>query len=469
MKQNLFAVLTQIIEIAWRRRRMLLIPALALLPLSIVVSRMIPQTYISKALLALQESGTDNPLGQPQPGDLTERTIRDRAPGLQALVKSDRVLVSALRDVLGDQMPDTPRKIAMAVSGLDKQLTLDMVGNNFLELQLRGSDPHGLGRQLEAITSRFLESLVSPDQDAISATQLVLERHREAVSTAEKALLLFKGQLGERALAAIISSDQQVKSQQSSLQSMASSIAGNEQEIATLNAALGTAAAIENAGHRDAEIRAATVLAEAAESKHTPAALAEAQSARTRVAQLTQLEALEERQAQARLDLEQATSNIAAQTRATSDIRSPAGQLRRLQQQVDDARATFETYSQRFPAAMSNRSLQVLNAPERIRVIDAPKDPEFPATSRLKFVVAIVLGGMALALGSVAVAEMLDQRLRHPADFEAAAGAPVIARLPPALPDPASADELPSTPPEMPDTQRLDDTPPTVYTRQSAA
>ena len=469
MKQNLFAVLTQLIEIVWRRRRLLLIPALVLLPLSIIGSRLLPQTYISKALLALQESSADNPLGQPQSGDLSERTIRDRAPGLQALVKSDRVLVNALRDVLGDRMPETSRQIAISVHNLDQQLTLEMVGNNFLELQLKGSDPRGLGRQLEAITSRFLESLVSPDQDAISATQLVLERHREAVSTAEKALLLFKDQLGERALAAIMAGDQQIKTQQASLQAIGTAIAATEQDIAALGTALGPAAAAENTGHRDGEILAATAFAEAAEAKRTPAALAEAQAARSRAAQLNQLQVLEQRQAQARLDLEQTTASISAQTRATIDTRSPAGQLRRLQQQVEDARATFETYSQRFPAAMSNRSLQVLNAPERIRVIDAPKDPEFPATSRLKIVVATFLGGLFLALSAVAAAELLDQRLRHPADFEAAAGAPVIARLPPALPDAADVD-IASTPPlTMYDTTRTEDAPPTSFSRQSAA
>ena len=460
MKQTLFDALTQFLEIAWRRRVLLLLPLLAAIPLGFAASRLLPQAYTARALLALQETGNDNPLAQTNTPN--ERDIKDRAPGLQALIKSDRVLANALRDVLGDRMPSDPRAVALAVRDLDSRLSFEMIGNNFLELQLKSGDRRGLGRQLEAITSRFLETLVSPDQDALSATQLVLERHRETVTTAEKALLLFKTQLGERTLAAMDANGEQLKAREASLQSQTADLAAIDEDIARFKSALGGAAAPENAGRRDAEIRAATAAAEAAETKRGAQALADAQSARARIQQLTQLQALETRGAIARRDLEQAKAALSAQATAGADARSPAGQLRRLQKELDDARAEFETYSARFPTAMSSRTLQVLSAPERIRVIDAPKDPEFPTTPRLKIFIATVLAGLAVAVALASGAELFDQHLRHPAEFEAAAGVPVIARLPRARPAAKSgdADTAPS--------EALGDGPPDTTTQTAA-
>jgi uncharacterized protein involved in exopolysaccharide biosynthesis len=435
VKQNLFDIVTQLIETAWRRRVLIALPILVMLPLSIIGSRFLPQTYITKALLVMSETGSDNPLIK-APG--TNERIRDRAPGLQALVKSDRVLMNALHDILGERMPSDPKRIAQALKDLDGQLTFEMIGTDFLELQLKGSSPVGLGRKLDAITSRFLESLVSPDQAALSATQVLLDKRREDLASAEKALARFKEQLGERALAAIAANDARLKEAQAALQTQTADLAAVDAEISALKSTIGAFASAENAGKRQAEINLAVTTAEAAEKGRTPASQAEALAARGRAAQLTQLQALETRGATLRRDLSQATSLVADQTRVAADSRSPEGQLRRLERDVAEARALFDSYRQRFPAAVVGRSLQVLNAPERIRVIDAPRDPQFPATSRLKFMLAGLMAGLVLAAGLTGCAELLDQRLRRAPDFEAIAGVPVIGRLPPALPEPES-------------------------------
>jgi hypothetical protein len=439
VKQNLFNIITQLIETAWRRRALIALPILVMLPLSIIGSRFLPQTYVSKVLLAMQESGSDNPLIKGSGNELIR--IRERAPGLQALLKSDRVLVGALQDILGDRMPTDPRRIALALKDLDSQITFEMIGTDFLEVQLKGTNPRGLGRKLEAVTQRFLENLVAPDQAAQSATQVLLDRRRDDLAATEKALARFKEQLGERALAAIAANDSRLKEAQAAVQGQTADLAAVDGEIATLKAALGAYAAPENAGRRDGEVRQAISAAETAEKGRTPAAQAEAGAARGRAAQLTQLQSLETRGATLRRDLEQANALIADQAKVAGDTRSPEGQLRRLEREVSEARALSESYRRRFPNVVPGRSLQVLNAPERIRVIDAPRDPEFPATSRLKFIIAGLLSGIVMAAGLAGLAELIDQRLRRAPDFEAVAGVPVIGRLPPALPTPVPDDQ----------------------------
>jgi uncharacterized protein involved in exopolysaccharide biosynthesis len=443
VKQNLHDIATQLIEAMWRRRVLIALPLAIMLPLSIIGSRFLPQTYVTKALLVMSETGSDNPLIK-APG--TNERIRDRAPGLQALLKSDRVLSNALHDMLGERMPQDPRRIALALQDLDKQLSFEMIGTDFLELQLKGSNPRGLGRKLEVITSRFLESLVSPDQAAQSATQVLLDKRKDQLDAADKALARFKEQLGERALAAIAASDARLKDAQAALQGQTADIAAIDAEVAALKGTLGGFAAAENAGRRDAEIKQANDAAEAAEKSRTDAAQAEALAARGRAASLTQLQLLETRAGTLRRDLEQATALIADQSRAGADSRSPEGQLRRLEREAAEARALYDGYRQRFPAAITGRSLQVLNAPERIRVIDIPRDPEFPATSRLKFIIAGLMAGLVLSAGLASLAEMFDQRLRRAPDFEAVAGVPVLGRLPPALPEPVVEDQAAVSP-----------------------
>lgn len=439
MKHDLLAIVTRAIEIAWRRRTLLLLPLAIMLPLSVLASRLLPQTYVAKALLVLQETGSDNPLIKS--GGNTDR-IRDRAPGLQALLKSDRVLVNSLRDILGESMPTDPRRIALAVRELDSALSFEMIGGDFLELQLKGSDRVGLGRKLEAVTARFLESLVASDQDSTSAMQMLLEKRREDVANAERALQRFKEQIGERAVAAIAANEIRAAQLQTNVQGMTLEIAAIDSQIGTLATGLGAAAAAEKAGHREDDIREATEAAEAADKRATPGNQTDAQAARARAAQLAQLQALEQRAATLRNSIAQAQADVAEQAKSSADGRSPEGQLKRLQRELLEARALMETYAKRFPATVTitPRPLQVLNAPERIRVIDAPHDPEFPLNSRMRIIVGGTLLGLVLSIALAAAAEMFDQRLRHAADFEAATGLPVLARLPSARPDPDAAE-----------------------------
>lgn len=432
MKQNLLEIITKVIEIAWRRRLLLTLPIAITLALSALASLWLPRTYVTKALLAMQESGSDNPLIK---SSGSSERVRDRAPGLQALLKSDRVLINALRDILGSRMPSDPRRVALALRDLDSALSFEMIGSDFLVFQLKSNSPAGLGHKLEAITARFLESLVATDQDSMSATQVLLDKRREDLNLAEKALLRYMDQLGERAVAAIAANDVRLKAQQSALPALTTDLDVIDAQIGTLKATLGAAAAPANAGRRESEIREAIAAAEAADKQRTPTAQSEAPAARDRAALLNQLQTLETRGATLRRDFEQTTTAVADLSKAAADGRSPEGQLRRLQRDVTDARALLDSYTKRFPMALNSRSLQVLNAPERIRVIDAPRDPEFATSSRTRIVIGGLALGLLLSAGLVAGAEMLDQRLRSASDFEAASGAPVIARLPPALPE----------------------------------
>lgn len=427
MKDATSDAIKYVLEVVWRRRRLIILPLVLVMALTTLLAYALPRQYSARALLVMQEQGADNPLIKSQ---TTNERIRDRAPGLQALLKSDRVLGNALRDILGESMPTDPREIAIVTKELDQRLTFEMIGTDFLEFQLRDSNAKGLGKKLEAITSRFLESMLSPDQDAVSATQVLLERRREELTAAERALQRYRQQIGDTALAAITAARQRGTALTADVQRLQTELSATSADISSLAVANGFPAA----GATSAEIAAAVTAAGAdlanAERRGAAGAAA-ADEIRARLVNLRRIEAQLTRKAEIERAIEANQSRIAAEQTAGLDSRSPEGQLRRLERDVADARQVYETYARRFPATINTQaSLQVLRAPERIRVIDAPKDPEFPATSRLKYLLAGLVGALLLSGGLVAGAELFEPRVRSTRDFESITGVPVLARLP---------------------------------------
>ena len=71
----------RLLQAAWRRRYLILIPILVMLPLSIVAAKLLPVPYVAKALLLLQEPGVEGAVGTTFA--VSER-IEERVPGLES-------------------------------------------------------------------------------------------------------------------------------------------------------------------------------------------------------------------------------------------------------------------------------------------------------------------------------------------------------------------------------------------------
>ncbi len=96
MNRQFLFVIKPLILAAWRRRLLLTLPLLVMLPLSLLWWQLGPRTYVATSLMLLQETGATNPLARESVGAPTGR-IQDRIAGLQALLKSDRVLGNVFR------------------------------------------------------------------------------------------------------------------------------------------------------------------------------------------------------------------------------------------------------------------------------------------------------------------------------------------------------------------------------------
>ena len=103
---------------------------------------------------------------------------------------------------------------------------------------------------------------------------------------------------------------------------------------------------------------------------------------------------------------------------------------KRLEEAIRIAQESYDGIAKRFDNAQITGALGEFEAPERIKVIEAPTDPVVPVTpGSMLYLIGGILAGIIAGAGLAVAAEVLDTRLRSREQFESAASVPVIARF----------------------------------------
>jgi hypothetical protein len=377
--------------------------------------------------MLLQETGRDSPFIK----DIaTNIAMRERVAGLEALLKSDRVLSTALHDMLGDKFPTDPEELALREHELATELSLELLGADFMEFRLKGSDPKGMGKQLEIITSRFLEGLLVPEQNMPSAIQVLLDRRQEDLEAAERAYETFKHQVSNKMSASTISDVARLNELKQQLQKKSAELEAATTEVVAARKEVPDNIAVGN--QLDDEVARLSAEIASLESGTTDRH-SEVQEATRRLTPLLKLKEAEALRTSLQIDVEQLTRSAEALERSIIDYARIERRQQRLEQDVANARQAYDSYKNRYYITGTTEALSVLNAPERIKVIDTPKDPEFPVNSTSKYVIAGIAASIIMGVALVMLAEATDQRMRRPNEFTEFTGLPVIARLPKAI------------------------------------
>lgn len=411
-----------VVQAAWRRRWLFAITFALLLLISAAAAKFQPKLYVANSLLLLQETGQDSLLRKEadRPG-----TMQERINGLRALLKSNHVLTTSVRQIFGDQTPRDPRQLAYLVRDLDEALSLDLIGTEFIAFRLKGNNPKGLGKKLEIVMLNLLETLMS-DSKTTSAAQPLIDRRREELQSSEALYANLTKMLDVRIAAQ--------GQRQQDIAKLKQQIAQNETETKTLSA---ERASVQRTLARDADSSASLgeqLNAANSEIKRLASlgqtSSAEYQAASERVEAIRKIDEVDAKfkslqgiAETLRAGLKQAEADL--EETATLKERVIAAEV-----DLRNAREQFEAYSKRYAALSSGRSLTVLNAPELMKMIDPPQDPEIPETSGMRVLIAGLLVSLLLPLSLVILSELFDPTLRRPSDFVAATGAPIIARLP---------------------------------------
>jgi hypothetical protein len=183
------SLLPLIIDAGWRRRWLLIMPVATMLIIGLIAAALWPGGYTARSLVMLHERSSGNPLAKetslPSPEGM-EETVK----GLRALLLSDHVLGQVTSDIAS---PGDMRSSAEKIRDLRQSLSLELRGTDFLEFRLEGAHSAGLGRQLQAIMARFIETLLF--QRGTSLGEFLLGRRFEELQAAEQMYRELKDQL----------------------------------------------------------------------------------------------------------------------------------------------------------------------------------------------------------------------------------------------------------------------------------
>ena len=421
MNRQFLPTIKIIIAAAWRRRYMLLLPLLLMLPLSLGWALYGPRTYVAKSLMLLQEATPTNPLAGRDLGGAGTTPIQQRMAGLQALLKSDRVLGAVYRDLSGEQ-PGNSKDMAAWIRDFSAALTVDLIGTDFLEFQLKGGNPKGLGKRLEAVTSRFLEALL-PEQNALFASQVLFEKRKEELDSTERALAKFRQQLAERLPQGLSAPHGRLADVQAQLKTKEGLLLRINQEISDRRARLPAPNA-----RVDQEISQLTRELGQLESRG-PEAQPRFMQVKGQLSELFAIRDLDAARTRAEEEVRDLTRQADTLVRSVRQMQPVAEQLALLEREAAEAKEAYDEYARRYQRASATRTSGILNAPERIKLIDAPRDPEFPTSSALRVALMALLASIVLGLGLAIGAELLDPRMRLAEEVADATGLPLLARL----------------------------------------
>ncbi len=461
------------VAIAWRRRYLIVVPLLVLPPLAFGLGTTRPQTFKAQATILVQETAKLNPFLN----DLSVGpNLKERMPALQSLVHSAHILEGVLEDTGAITPTDSANERAIKIRRLSSAISVQLVGNDLVAFRISGPTGQGMAATLNALSKRFVERLLAPERSSIRDSQVFLQQELDErtarLDKAQAAYAKFKSENRDRlpslegslvvrlsALEQKLSDNRmQIKAAEGELGNMRQRLIGTnpvigriEEDILATTRKLGELATRYTDEHsavqgekrtlRRLEQERDALLADAESMKGadldrlwnlavSASGTGDNESPSLLITQMNRLQ--ETNSSYARLKEETAAleREIEQIHTAIAETGPVMQQQKQLEEAIRIAQESYEGIAKRFDNAQITGALGEFEAPERIKIIEAPTDPVVPTTPGsilylLGGIIAAILAGAGLAIA----AEILDTRLRSRDQFEAAAGVPVIARF----------------------------------------
>jgi polysaccharide chain length determinant protein (PEP-CTERM system associated) len=479
VNRTLYEIAQMVLSAGWRRRFLICVPFILMIPISVLASRFAPKSYEAKTILLLQETGKENPFLKDFAVGLN---VKDRISALQVLLRSEHVLLNVLRDISskngGKPIESDPQELALKMSRLSSNITVELIGTDLLELKLKGDKPAGLGDVLSAISNRFLERLLAPERSTLGATKSFLqqqtEQRRLELEKSERALSEFRAQHADK-LPAVNANNitrlgqmkQRLEEKSMELSAATAGFNDMRKQLASTNPIVGrleesivqvtgeltslrsrytedhsdVQAAERRLSRLQEERRAYIEVSQKIETADIDrlwnmAAGEQRQSSEKGpppllVSQLLRLQDSQGKRVALEKDVEQLRLAVEDVQHAMAEYAPIEQQQQRLEKEVSAARELLEAFAKRLDNATTSLALGKFEAPERVKIIDPPQDPTMSTSpARILFVIAGIIAGLAIGVGLAIVAELLDQRVRNSSDFSGITNVPVLGRLP---------------------------------------
>ena len=456
MSRTLSEIIPMAISGAWRRRYLIAIPIVVMPILGTLAALVTPKAYESRMTILVQDPSKLNPI-------MTDLAIgadlKDRMPSLQALLTSRHVLLDVLKD-LGRIKPSTDAKSAnVEVGNLSKALTSNLIGNELIELKLRGPQPNGLGKALGAIGSRFIERVVQPASGSVDSSETFLHKQLdqsdEELKDAEDKYSDFKRRNSEKLpalysanVARLAALQQNLEGKRIELSTANAAFEDLRKHVSMLNPIVGrleeaivqtsSELAALRARYTDehSEVQAAerklkrlqeervTLLANQAQENGADmqqlwnlaagvATSGDKVNTPLLVEQMKQIQEADTKRTALSKEVEELQIQVDQLRGAIAEFGPIEQQQQELERGIASAREQHDMLAKRYQVARLAGSLGRDQGMEWVKIIDAPGDPTAPVTPPgILFVIGGLIGGVVFGAGLATVFEVLDPRLR---------------------------------------------------------
>ena len=471
----LMEVAHNLLAAGWRRRYVIALPILLLPIVGGIVGLFAPRTYEAHMSVLIQEPGKLNPFLE----DLSVKTnLKDRMDALRALLTSRYVLIGVAQDMGMLPKDATETQQDRLVADLSTAVSVQLIGNEMVELRYRARQPHGMDRVLTRIGERFMDRVMAPEnssmQGSVSFLQTQLKEANDRLEKAEQALSDFKAgnaeqlpdlratnvqrlgqltdQLAERevqlagAEAQLASARDRLVQTDPVIGRLEQDIVATRSELALLrarytdehSAVQAAARKLDRLVEERAEllrVGAPAPAASDADRMWNMAAVASNKADGSQPLLVSQAALLEA----ARVHVEQLRGEVSNLRAATKDLRIRVENSGEVERQLRDREREVQVSSdlvgqlrRRFDMAKVTGDLSRFQAPQRIAVIDKPTEPTSPMRPMtLLFTLGGLVAGIALGIGLAVLLEFMDTTVRTARLMQRITGVPVLARIMP--------------------------------------
>ena len=478
-----------ILMAAWRQRYVILIPLLVLPLLGALIAKTRGKIYDTHTTILIQETSKLNPFLE----DLSVSTnLKERMAALDTLVHSRHVL-SSVADELGLTDSETSEgERNYLIRKLSSGIVVTQKGKDLVQLSYRSGNPDEMRQTLEVVSSHFVEQLLAPERSSIEKSEefikAQIEQQKDELLLAEKKLSEFKQQnaaqlpafhggnvkrlrelrqsLAQKqvelagATAAVSSIDRQLSSTNPVIGALEKRIVALTSELALLRSRYTDQhSKVENVQRQLSHLQEKRSYLIDKTSRLTPEQIDQlwnlamssglgdntaasalvvaddaSESGRLSSLLLSQLQDIQKSKTREQ-QLQQEINSLEQQIRVTDEqVRSYASverELTELERDLETRKNLYNEFLKRYEMAKVTGSLGKFEEKNRIKIIDEPFTPTHPSNlPAVVFVVAGLLGGLALGIGLALLLELMDTSVRRSDQLQQLTRAPVLSRLP---------------------------------------
>ncbi len=459
---------------AWRRRYLIAVPIMLVPVLGLLIGILSPKNYTSYTTVLIQEAAKQNPFLE----DLAIATnLKSRMEALNALLHSRHILVGVAKKLGMISDKTTERQRDAIISGLSGSLSARLVGDDLLKISLVSRQPEGMRALLEAVSTRFIEQVISPQRSAIESSEAFLvtelEKRHSTLQEAEQRLSDYKTKFASE-LPNLHSSKvnrlaqvrETLAERRISLDGVRASRNSLRQRLAQTDPVVGrieeaiiqglSDIAVLRARYTDKHTQVQAVLRKlrSLETERAKALRAVREmtsddmerlwnraSTQTILVDATaqpllvsQLQKLQEADSVVK-GLEEEVAGLETEQveleRSVASFGEHERRLMELDRDIAVKRKTFDDLAERHQKAQVTGALGRSEESERVKLIDSPFTPTDPSNPPLLlFVAAGIIGGIFLGIGLAVAADFLDTTVWRRDSLSNLTGVPVLTRIP---------------------------------------